>query len=135
VSAAKKRTKRRASAPKAEAPPRALWSDVSRRRLGLKAIYPMRPRDLYTVPLADLLLYGCAGQTSDAPVLDIIKSVADEIELLALHFRGRRRRPHAPEPPAYRALHALARRARVAAMLHVRVAEVLWSERGERTGR
>ncbi len=131
MSAAKKRTKRRASAPKAEAPPRALWSDVSRRRLGLKAIYPMRPRDLYTVPLADLLLYGCAGQTSDDPVLDIIKSVADEIELLALHFRGRRR-PHAPEPPAYRALHALARRARVAAMLHVRVAEVLWSER---TGR
>ncbi len=127
MSAAKKRAKRRASAP-----PRELWSDVSRRRLGLKAIYPMLPRDLYTAPLLDLLLYGCAGQTSDDPVLDIIKSVADEIELLALQFRGRRRRPHAPEPPAYRALHALARRARVAAMLHVRVAEVLWRER---TGR
>jgi len=126
VSTAKKRrTTKRTTAAKA-APPRELWSDVSRRELGLKAIYPMLPRDLYTVPLADLLLYGCAGQATDDPVLDVMKGVADEIELLALHFRRRRRTRHAPEPPTYRALHALARRARVAAMLHVRVAEILW---------
>jgi hypothetical protein len=107
-----------------EGPPRELWSDWSRRQLGFAAETPTEPVNLYALPLAELLLYGCTSAVTDDPVLDVLTAVADEIELLAMLLRVYLGEAE-PEPPACRAVKALARRTRVGAALHERVCREL----------
>jgi hypothetical protein len=107
--------------------PMPLWTDLSRRAMGFADEYPAEEGHLSGLALADLLLYGSASCMSDDPASDVMHGVADQIELLASYLRERTGEEWS-QPAPCQALQTLARRARVAAALHVRASEALYRE-------
>ena len=111
---------------------RQLWTHIARTSLGLGDIFPAMRHELHDLPLADLLLYGLSVTNSDDPVGDIIHSIGDSIELLAVPYRDPRGEEW-PQPAEHEALLTIARKARVAAVLHARVVAAVHTH-ARRTG-
>jgi hypothetical protein len=102
-----------------------VWTELSRERIGF-APDPTDEINSHT-PLAELLLIASTAYVTDDPTSDILLTLAAELELLALCFASgvSETQTQRPEVDAFR---SLARRARVAAALHVRVGEALGAE-------
>lgn len=112
--------------------PDPMWTDRSREAIGFASSDADTGR-LADLPLSDLLLAGLTEAVTDDPVADVLRSLADELELFAWGFR-RTHEEEAPQAPIVCALRALAQRVRVASALHARVAEALVTKAGSVVG-
>ena len=123
--------KRRASKTKtrSDKPPTPMWTDFTREKLGFSNDFPSG-ETLSNARINDLLLFAASDRGTDDPVSDLLIAVAEELESLVWFIKRESdaEEENADSRPRPEMLEAIARKARVAKTLHVRVGEILHQE-------